>query len=141
MKGSKILERKLDKLNVLKGRLTENSFRDREKVVEDIKETVEDLEIILLDLEYMKEEDKEVNIDRYRTYRSFRDYDTFTEEDVNKYNGVDGMPVYIEVDGKVYDVSDKAQVDGVETVEGLKRFYENNKELLEDCVQVGVLEN
>lgn len=141
MKGAKILERKLDKLNVLKGRLIEDSFRNSEKIVEDIKETVEDLEAILLDLEYIKEEDKEINIDNYRTYRSFRDYDTFTVEDVKKYNGEDGIPVYIDVDGKVYDVSDKVQVNGVETVDDFKRFYESNKELLKDCTQVGVLEN
>ncbi|MBU5486738.1 hypothetical protein KQI77_00960 [Clostridium sp. MSJ-8] len=141
MKGTKILERKLDKLNTLKGRLIDNSFRNNnEKVIEDIKETVEDLEAILLDMEYIKEDNEDTSADSYRTYRSFRDYDTFTAEEVQKYNGVDGTPLYIDIEGKVYDVSNKLPDSVEDTIDNIKSYYEDNRELLEDCTQVGVLE-
>lgn len=139
MKGTKILERKLDKLNTLKGRLIDNSFRNNNEIIGDIKETVEDLEAILLDMEYIKE-DKKIDTNSYRTYRSFRDYDTFTAEEVQKYNGVDGTPLYIDIEGKVYDVSNKCPDSVEDTIDNIKNYYEDNRELLEDCTQVGVLE-
>lgn len=37
---------------------------------------------------------------------------TFTKEELQKYDGQDGRPAYIAIDGKVYDVSEDASWQG-----------------------------
>ena len=57
MKGQKILNKKLQKVNILKGRLvSRDENTSKEDIVEDIKEAVEDIELVLEDI---NEEDNE----------------------------------------------------------------------------------
>lgn len=51
MKGQKILNKKLQKVNILKGRLaSRDENTSKEDIVEDIKEAVEDIELVLEDI-------------------------------------------------------------------------------------------
>ena len=57
MKGQKILNKKLQKVNILKGRLvSRDENTSKEDIVEDIKEAVEDIELVSEDI---NEEDNE----------------------------------------------------------------------------------
>ena len=57
MKGQKILNTKLQKVNILKVRLvSRDENTSKEDIVEDIKEAVEDIELVLEDI---NEEDNE----------------------------------------------------------------------------------
>ena len=53
MFNERILNKKFQQLNLLKGALVERSEESKEVIVEDIKETLEDLELILEDFHYI----------------------------------------------------------------------------------------
>lgn len=74
MKGERILSRKLDKLNSLKMALGYRSEGVKEEVIEEIKEVTEDLEAILLDLDYIKEENKDECVVEYRNYKTYKTF-------------------------------------------------------------------
>lgn len=137
MNNERILERKFDKLNRLKSMLVSRVDVEESNIIDDIKETVEDLEAILLDFEYIKPKEEV----EYRTYRSFRDNMTFCRDELEKYDGKEGMPLYIEVEGNVYDatntLSDSQDVD----VEEISSYYIENRELLNDLIMVGKVLN
>ena len=49
----RILSKKFQQLNLLKGALVERSEESKKVIVENIKETLEDLELILEDFQYI----------------------------------------------------------------------------------------
>lgn len=62
MKGEKILNRKLQKINILKGNLvSRDNSKSKEEVVEDITEALEDIELVLADINDEVNEEEEVN--------------------------------------------------------------------------------
>ena len=52
----RILSKKIQQLNLLKGSLVERSEDSKEVIVEKIEETLEDIELILEDFEYISKE-------------------------------------------------------------------------------------
>lgn len=50
--------------------------------------------------------------DKTTTVSSAEDLPSFTKDDLARYNGKDGNPAYIAVDGTVYDVTDVTQWKG-----------------------------
>ena len=52
----RILSKKFQQLNLLKGALVERSEESKEVIVEKIEETLDDLELILKDFEYTSKE-------------------------------------------------------------------------------------
>jgi hypothetical protein len=54
----RILSKKIQQLNLLKGALIERSEDSKEVLVEKIEETLEDIELILKDFEYTSKEEE-----------------------------------------------------------------------------------
>lgn len=73
MAKERILEKKVLELNQLKMRLMERGDEvNRDKVVEEIKKVIDDLELILVDFDYISS-DREVEKEKFRTYKSFKE--------------------------------------------------------------------
>ena len=130
----RILSRKFEKLNILKEELLlRNSTEDKSKVIKDIKEAIEDLEAILLDYGYIKEECR----GSFKAYRCYRDNTFYTREELEEYNGENGVPFYIEVDGNVYDVTEALYDRDNNNPEEIKDYFSNNTSLLKNYTMVG----
>lgn len=63
MKGDRILNKKMQRLNILKGNLVSRNCEDKEEIIKEISDTVDDLELILDDV---NESDKE-NLENIET--------------------------------------------------------------------------
>lgn len=113
MSKEKILSKKLNQLNLLKGQLVARSDKAKEEIVKEIKDTVEDLELILEDFNYI---DNSSDIDKTAT-RGEKEY---TLEELEEYTDADGKAKYEVIDDVVYDVSE------------LKRPAEEQKDIDED---------
>ncbi|MCI5725929.1 MAG: hypothetical protein MR274_00095 [Clostridium sp.] len=73
MAKERILEKKVLELNQLKMRLmTRGDEVNRDRVVEEIKKVIDDLELILVDFDYISS-DREVEKEKFRTYKSFKE--------------------------------------------------------------------
>ncbi len=73
MAKERILEKKVLELNQLKMRLMARGDEvNRDKVVEEIKKVIDDLELILVDFDYISS-DREVEKEKFRTYKSFKE--------------------------------------------------------------------
>lgn len=113
MSIEKILSKKLNQLNLLKGQLVTRSDKAKEEIIEEIKDTVEDLELILEDFNYI---DNSRDINKTAT-RGEKEY---TLEELEEYTDADGKAKYEVIDDVVYDVSE------------LKRPAQEQKEIDED---------
>lgn len=102
MSKEKILNKKFEKLNELKAKLVSRSEQSKEDIVEEIKDTMEDLELILEDFEYINSPSIVLDVEVARGYRAMKEY---TLEDLEKYDGKEGRPAYVVVEGNVYDVT------------------------------------
>lgn len=141
MRGERILTREFEKINRLKIELVSRSQRSHKEIVNEIKEVTEDLEAILVDLGYLNNESDEFNIeDRgVRTYRCFRENAKFTLEDLEKYNGKDGRPLYLAIQNNVYDLSELIENREDNNLQDLIDEIKCNEELLQKYVVVGTL--
>lgn len=141
MRGERILTREFEKINRLKIELVSRGQRSHKEIVNEIKEVTEDLEAILVDLGYLNDESDEINIeDRgVRTYRCFRENAKFTLEDLEKYNGKDGKPLYLAIQNNVYDLSELIENREENNLQDLIDEIKCNEELLQKYVVVGTL--
>lgn len=141
MRGERILTREFEKINHLKIELVSRGQRSHKEIVNEIKEVTEDLEAILVDLGYLNDESDEINIeDRgVRTYRCFRENAKFTLEDLEKYNGKDGKPLYLAIQNNVYDLSELIENREDNNLQDLIDEIKCNEELLQKYVVVGTL--
>lgn len=137
MKGERIINRYFEKINNLKKELVSRSQRDSKEIVEDIKEAADDLEAVLLDLGYLGEDEVYIEETDVRTYRCFRDNAEFSLEDLEQYNGENGMPLYVAIGDNVYDFSDLLNNRKEETIEEAIEAIKNNEELLAEFTIVG----
>lgn len=96
MLKQKILYRKFNELNGLKGDLISRSEENKNDIIKKIKNTVDELTMILEDFEYIKSEEF---IGGYRAQE-------ITMNEVQNSDGKDGKTAYIVVNGTVYDVAD-----------------------------------
>ena len=105
MPKERILRKKFEQLDKLKLALVSREDESKEEIVEKIKETVDDLEVILEDFDYISEPKEERHLNMRGRDRI---YDTqgkeFTLTELEKYDGKEGRPAYIAVDGIVYDI-------------------------------------
>ena len=117
----RILNKKFNTINELKGKLVSRSDEDKEDIIKEIKSAIEDIEIILIDFGYIdsldnSREDEECNenfevkssdVDNENevSFDDTRRDEAFTLEEVSKYDGKDGRPAYVVIDGTVYDVT------------------------------------
>lgn len=74
MKTEKILTKKIKELDKWKSLLVSRSDNSKEEIVEEIKETIDDIELILEDFKYIESEDEEIV--EYRTYNSFKEMES-----------------------------------------------------------------
>lgn len=118
MKPEKILNKKFDRLNQLKSLLISRTDRTKDEIVEEIKDTLEDLELILEDYEYINTKvysEIEDNLTRFSSEDSnYNNVDNkegieFTLDEIEKYDGTCGKREYISVNNKVYDVTDNPE--------------------------------
>ena len=77
MQKERILNKKLTRINELKAKLVSRSDESKEEIIEEIKETMDDLELILEDFRYMEnneEIDRADDIEEYseELYRNYR---------------------------------------------------------------------
>ncbi|MBD7910952.1 hypothetical protein [Clostridium cibarium] len=92
----RILNNKLKELCDLKSKLASRSEENKEEVVEEIKKNVDDLEFILRYFHYIGGEEETKS----------RELKKFTLEDLDQYNGENGMPAYVVENETVYDITD-----------------------------------
>ena len=160
----RILNKKFNTLNEFKSKLVSRSDESKEDIIEEIKENIEDLEIALEDFGYINTSnenreygefnedilvevgDNEINDEL--DVNDFRQTKTFTLEEISKYNGKDGKPAYVVINGTVYDVTDnpywkEGQHFGVKAGTVLTdSFYSShlkNPEILKKLRVVGVI--
>lgn len=99
MSKEKILTKKLRELNILKGQLVERSDKANEEIINEIKDTIDDLQLILQDFDYINSEG---DIDKGEV----RGDSEYTLDEVENYKDEEGNPKYEVIDGVVYDVSE-----------------------------------
>ena len=146
MDKERILNKKINTLNELKSRLVSRSEEDKEVIVQRIKDTVDDIELILKDFEYIKEEDEDqdVDIEMFIKRGGYRCDSQFTIDDLEKFNDEEEKPLYISVDGTVYDVTEsrfwKEKLSGKEASERIFSTANlENPESLNEGKVVGTL--
>lgn len=96
MNQEKLLLKKFNRLNYLKGVLVSRSEEDREAIIEEIKDIIDDIELIINESE---------NNEEIIGYRSGKE---FTLEELERFNGRDGNSAYVAVDGTIYDVTESS---------------------------------
>lgn len=122
MDKERILNKKINTLNELKSKLVLRSEEDKEVIVQRIKDTVDDIELILKDFEYIKdEEDDDVDIEMFVKRGGYRCDTQFSVDELERFNDEEDKPLYISVDGSVYDVTEsrfwKERLSGKEASE------------------------
>jgi hypothetical protein len=75
----KILDKKLNELNKCKGLLVSRSEESKTEIVNQLREIMEDLELILEDAEYIEKTDEINELDNYRVVKSYRESKEFTD--------------------------------------------------------------
>ncbi len=145
MDKERILNKKINTLNELKSRLVLRSEEDKEAIVQRIKDTVDDIELILKDCEYIKEEeDDDVDIEMFVKRGGYRCDSQFTVDELERFNDKEERPLYISVDGTVYDVTEsrfwKERLSGKEASERIfSTATLENPESLNEGKVVGTL--
>lgn len=145
MYKERILNKKINTLNELKSRLVLRSEEDKEAIVQRIKDTVDDIELILKDCEYIKEEeDDDVDIEMFVKRGGYRCDSQFTVDELERFNDKEERPLYISVDGTVYDVTEsrfwKERLSGKEASERIfSTATLENPESLNEGKVVGTL--
>ena len=145
MDKERILNKKINTLNELKSRLVLRSEEDKEAIVQRIKDTVDDIELILKDCEYIKEEeDDDVDIEMFGKRGGYRCDSQFTVDELERFNDKEERPLYISVDGTVYDVTEsrfwKERLSGKEASERIfSTATLENPESLNEGKVVGTL--
>ena len=145
MDKERILNKKVNTLNELKSKLVSRSEEDKEAIVQRIKDTVDDIELILKDCEYIKEEeDDDVDIEMFVKRGGYRCDSQFTVDELERFNDKEERPLYISVDGTVYDVTEsrfwKERLSGKEASERIfSTATLENPESLNEGKVVGTL--
>ena len=135
----KFLLKKFNRLNYLKGVLVSRSEEDREAIIEEIKDIIDDIELIIND------SNESENNEEVAGYRSGKE---FTLEELEGFNGRNGNSAYVAVDGTIYDVTESSfwrsgNHFGVQAGKDLtEQFYSchsNNLESMRGIKIVGIL--
>ena len=136
MNQEKLLLKKFNRLNYLKGVLVSRSEEDREAIIEEIKDIIE----LIINDSNESENNEEVT-----GYRSGKE---FTLEELEGFDGKNGNSAYVAVDGTIYDVTESSfwrsgNHFGVQAGKDLtEQFYSchsNNLESMRGIKVVGIL--
>lgn len=143
MAKKEFLEEKYCELNQLKNMLQtypKEYFETIIKVMNNVSEEI---------IEYLeKEKNKIENKVENKKKNCHRQEEKFTLEQLAEYNGKDGKPSYVAVDGKVYDVSAILQwqsgshyglMAGTDLSEYFKGCHASNLNILENAKEIGVI--
>ncbi|MBS6887335.1 MAG: hypothetical protein KH200_05405 [Clostridium sp.] len=139
MNQEKLLLKKFNRLNYLKGVLVSRSEEDREAIIEEIKDIIDDIELIIND------SNESENNEEVTGYRSGKE---FTLEELEGFDGKNGNSAYVAVDGTIYDVTESSfwrsgNHFGVQAGKDLtEQFYSchsNNLESMRGIKVVGIL--
>ena len=139
MNQEKLLLKKFNRLNYLKGVLVSRSEEDREAIIEEIKDIIDDIELII------KDSNESENNEEVAGYRSGKE---FTLEELEGFDGKNGNSAYVAVDGTIYDVTESSfwrsgNHFGVQAGKDLtEQFYSchsNNLESMRGIKIVGIL--
>lgn len=110
MPRERILDKKLDEINELKSKLVSRRGESKEAVLEKLRESMDDLELILVDFGYISEQRKVFEpaemygIDEFAG--GFRgEEQQFNLAQLERYDGKEGRPAYVAINGVVYDVT------------------------------------
>lgn len=156
MQLEKLIMKKNRELNELKNKLFYRGEEEREKVLEDIKNVIEDLDIILEEEKKLDQKVEENSFSGYRGYREFNekpiDSDRasreFTMADLAKYNGQNGAAAYVAIDGTVYDVTSIMGFEdgnhfgvkpGTDGTQSFRECHNGDRSVLRNLRKVGVL--
>ena len=139
MNQEKLLLKKFNRLNYLKGVLVSRSEEYREAIIEEIKDIIDDIELIIND------SNESENNEEVTGYRSGKE---FTLEELEGFDGKNGNSAYVAVDGTIYDVTESSfwrsgNHFGVQAGKDLtEQFYSchsNNLESMRGIKVVGIL--
>ncbi|MBE6050076.1 MAG: hypothetical protein E7214_05265 [Clostridium sp.] len=153
MPKERILSKKFEQLDKLKLALISRSDMSKEEIVDKIKDTVDELEIILEDFNYINntEEDRFLNMrgrDRIYDTDEKADGKEFTLDELAKYDGKEGRPAYLAIDGIVYNMEkvpawNLGEHNGMEAGKDMTRsFYQvhhKNVNVLDKADIVGII--
>lgn len=95
MSKEKILHRKFEQLNELKGSLVFRSSENKKDIVKKIKDVVDELTLVLEDFNYIRDSEEESAHKRI----------AITMAEVQAANGKGNNPAYVIISGTVYDVT------------------------------------
>lgn len=156
MRLEKLIMKKNSELNELKNKLFYRGEEDREEILEDIKNVIEDLDIIL---EEEKKLDIKVEENSFRGYMGYRELNQepsvpdresreFTMMDLAKYNGQNGAAAYVAIEGTVYDVTGIMGFEdgnhfgvkpGTDGTQSFRECHNGDRSVLRNLRKVGVL--
>ncbi len=156
MRLEKLIMKKNSELNELKNKLFYRGEEDREEILEDIKNVIEDLDIIL---EEEKKLDIKVEENSFRGYMGYREFNQepsgpdresreFTMMDLAKYNGQNGAAAYVAIEGTVYDVTGIMGFEdgnhfgvkpGTDGTQSFRECHNGDRSVLRNLRKVGVL--
>lgn len=152
----KLIMKKNSELNELKNKLFYRGEEDREEILEDIKNVIEDLDIILEEEKKLDTKVEEDNFIGYRGYREFNEESSdidrasreFTMMDLAKYNGQNGAAAYVAIEGTVYDVTGIMGFEdgnhfgvkpGTDGTQSFRECHNGDRSVLRNLRKVGVL--
>lgn len=155
MRLEKLIMKKNEELNELKNKLFYREGEDREKILEDIKNVIEDLDIILEEEKKLEQNIEENTFGGYGGYRTLNDESIdnrasreFTLADLANYDGKNGTSAYVAIDGTVYDVTGILGFEdgnhfgvkpGTDGTESFRQCHNGDRNILNKLRMVGVL--
>ena len=157
MQLEKLIIKKNGQLNELKNKLFYREGEDREKILEDIKNVIEDLDMILQEEKKLEQKLEGNAFGEYGGYRGLDDEPTdindrasreFTLADLANYNGKNDASAYIAIDGTVYDVTGIVGFEdgnhfgvkpGTDATESFRQCHNGDRNILNKLRMVGVL--
>lgn len=137
MSQEKLLLKKFNRLNYLKGVLVSRGQEDRGAIKEEIQDIIDDINLIV--------EDSDEDYAKVSGYRAGR---SFTIEELEEYDGEDGKSAYVAIDNKIYDVTKSpfwragkhfGLKAGRDLTEEFYSCHANNLDAIKDLEVVGVL--
>jgi len=137
MSNKNFLEEKFIEINKLKGMLVTYPKEYKENIVQVMDKICNQVSSYLEEVSFHNKKRDNVLIQ-------------LTREELALYNGENGMPAYISVDGTIYDIGDVPQLKdgkhfgvraGADYSETFKKCHNGDKSILSKLIVIGVLKS